>query len=192
MEIQSPGEGVMAKKSGVVTAITESTITIDETVYLFRNKSHANLLNVEPNMLVFPKNNFWQEPMVKVGDTVAKRQLLARGITHIFFQANVWIFTFFVFIIGIMMGIGKAAVYKFIPEYFPQDVGVVGGIVGVVGGLGGFICPVIFGYLLKSTGLWTTTWMFFFLLSVICLVWLHIVARRMMKARAPELLSDLE
>ncbi len=192
MEIQSPGEGIMAKKPGIVTAISESTITVDEKVYPFRNKSNADLLDVEPNILVFPKNSFWQEPIVKVGDTIAKKQLLARGITHIFFQANVWIFTFFVFIIGIMMGIGMAAVYKFIPEYFPNDVGVVGGIVGVVGGLGGFVCPVIFGYLLKSTGLWTTTWMFFFALAVICLVWLHIVARKMMKARAPELLFDLE
>jgi NNP family nitrate/nitrite transporter-like MFS transporter len=123
---------------------------------------------------------------------VAKKQLLARGITHIFFQANVWIFTFLVFVVGIMMGIGKAAVYKFIPEHFPNDVGVVGGIVGVVGGLGGFVCPVIFGYLLSWTGLWTTSWMFFFALSVVCLIWLHLVARKMMKLRAPELLRDLE
>jgi len=192
MEIQSPGEGIMTKKSGVVTEITESTITVDDKVYTFRNKSKADLIDVEPNILVFPKNSFWQVPVVEVGENVAKKQLLARGITHIFFQANVWIFTFFVFIIGIMMGIGKAAVYKFIPEYFPEDVGVVGGIVGVVGGLGGFVCPVIFGYLLKSTGLWTTTWMFFFVLSIICLIWLHLVARKMIKARAPELLSDLE
>jgi len=192
MEIQSPGEGIMAKTSGIVTAISESSITVNQEVYQFRNKSNADLLDIEPNILVFPKNSFWQEPIIKVGDSVEKKQLLARGVTHIFFQANVWIFTFFVFIIGIMMGVGKAAVYKFIPEYFPNDVGVVGGVVGVVGGLGGFICPVIFGYLLKSTGLWTTTWMFFFVLSIICLLWLHIVARRMMKARAPELLSDLE
>ncbi|MBT5955644.1 MAG: MFS transporter [Candidatus Marinimicrobia bacterium] len=192
MEIQSPGEGIMAKTPGIVTAISESSITVNQEVYQFRNKSNVNLLDIEPNILVFPKNSFWQEPIIKVGDSVEKKQLLARGVTHIFFQANVWIFTFFVFIIGIMMGVGKAAVYKFIPEYFPNDVGVVGGVVGVVGGLGGFICPVIFGYLLKSTGLWTTTWMFFFALSIICLLWLHIVARRMMKARAPELLSDLE
>ena len=192
MEIQSPGQGIMASKAGVVTAMTESTIQIDDKVYNYKNKSNAGLLEVEPNILVFPKKSFWQAPNVKVGDTVSKKQLIARGITHIFFQANVWIFTFFIFIIGIMMGIGKAAVYKFIPEYFPNDVGVVGGIVGVVGGLGGFICPVIFGYMLKATGLWTTTWMFFLVLSIVCLFWLHLVARKMIKARAPELLDDLE
>ena len=192
MEIQSPGEGIMAGKSGVVTEITATTIKIDDKIYNYRNKSQAGLLDVEPNLLVFPKNSFWQEPIVQIGETVSKRQLIAKGITHIFFQANVWIFTFLIFIVGIMMGVGKAAVYKFIPDYFPDDVGVVGGIVGVVGGLGGFVCPVIFGYMLEISGLWNTTWMFFFVLAVICLIWLHLVARKLIKSRAPNLLVELE
>jgi NNP family nitrate/nitrite transporter-like MFS transporter len=76
------------------------------------------------------------------------------------------------------MGIGKAAVYKYIPEYFPSEVGVVGGMVGVIGGLGGFVCPIIFGYLLRGIGLWTTTWVFFFIVAIVCLIWLHLVVRR--------------
>jgi len=196
MEIQSPGQGVMALKAGTVTEISENRIVAGDMVYTYKNKKDVpNLVSLthnEPNMLVLPRITSWQEPIVNVGDKVRKKQLLARGVTHIFFQANVWIFTFLVFIVGIMMGIGKAAVYKFIPEHFPRDVGVVGGIVGVVGGLGGFVSPVIFGYLLRWTGIWTTSWMFFFALSVVCLVWLHLVARRMMKARAPELLRELE
>ncbi len=192
MEIQSPGQGIMARKSGTVTEVTKEYIKVENKIYMYSNKSKAGLLEVEPNVLVFPKSSFWQKPIVKPGDIVKKKQLLARGITHIFFQANVWIFTFFVFVVGIMMGIGKAAVYKFIPDYFPEDVGVVGGIVGVVGGLGGFFCPVIFGYLLKGTGLWNTTWMFFLVLAIACLIWLHMVARKMIKKKAPELLTDLE
>ncbi len=90
------------------------------------------------------------------------------------------------------MGIGKAAVYKHIPTYFPKDVGVVGGIVGVLGGLGGFVCPILFGYMLRGTGLWTTCWMFFFALSLICLIWMHLVVRRMMRERAPELAQRIE
>lgn len=77
------------------------------------------------------------------------------------------------------MGIGKAGVYKYIPEYFPSEVGVVGGMVGVLGGLGGFFGPIIFGYLLKGIGLWTTTWMFLFLLAMACMIWLHITVRRL-------------
>ncbi|MCG8347030.1 MAG: MFS transporter [Chloroflexales bacterium] len=83
------------------------------------------------------------------------------------------------FIVGIAMGIGKAAVYKYIPDYYPEEIGVVGGIVGVIGGLGGFVCPIIFGYLLKTIGLWTTTWMFFFVIAIICLIWMHAVILRM-------------
>ena len=85
-----------------------------------------------------------------------------------------------------------AAVYRHIPDYFPNDVGVVGGMVGVLGGLGGFFCPIIFGYLLQETGLWTTSWMFFFVLSLACLVWMMVVVRRLTKKEAPELVRQIE
>jgi len=90
------------------------------------------------------------------------------------------------------MGIGKAAVYKHIPDYFPHDVGVVGGIVGVLGGLGGFVCPIIFGYLLRGTGIWTTCWMFFALLAAACLFWMHLVVQRMMREKAPTLMRQMD
>ncbi|MBS0643507.1 MAG: NarK/NasA family nitrate transporter, partial [Proteobacteria bacterium] len=41
-------------------------------------------------------------------------------------------------ILGFFMSLGKAAVYKHIPVYYPDRVGAVGGVVGLVGGLGGF------------------------------------------------------
>jgi len=73
------------------------------------------------------------------------------------------------------------AVYKYIPDYFPEEVGVVGGMVGVLGGLGGFFCPIIFGYLLEGTGLWTSCWMFMLALSFVCLLWLHRTIMKMSK-----------
>ncbi|MCH8136561.1 MAG: bacteriohemerythrin, partial [Proteobacteria bacterium] len=78
-----------------------------------------------------------------------------------------------VILLGSVWGVGKAAVYKHIPDYFPEEVGVVGGMVGVIGGLGGFFCPILFGYLLEGTGLWTSSWMFVWLISIICLFWMH-------------------
>ena len=54
--------------------------------------------------------------------------------------------TVLVFVVGCAMGIGKAAVYKHIPEYFPHDVGSVGGLVGAFGALGGFFLPPLFAY----------------------------------------------
>ncbi len=59
--------------------------------------------------------------------------------------------------------------------------GVVGGIVGVIGGLGGFVCPILFGYLLKVTGLWTSCWLLLALISVVCLVWMHVTILKMAK-----------
>jgi NNP family nitrate/nitrite transporter-like MFS transporter len=134
----------------------------------------------------------WQEPAVVVGQHVEKRELLAKGITRIFFQANVWIFTGLVMVLGIIWGIGKAGVYKYIPDYFPLEVGVVGGMVGVVGGLGGFVCPIVFGYLLEATGLWTSCWMLMFALSVTCLLWMMRTVRLLDAKAAPSVSRSLE
>lgn len=57
---------------------------------------------------------------------------------------SLWFFAVVVFIHGCAMGIGKAAVYKHIPTYYPEDVGAVGGLVGMLGGLGGFFLPPLF------------------------------------------------
>ena len=184
MDIQSPGEGIMAERSGTVTSVFDSQVVVGDMSYALRTTQELDITDQSDRMLILPTSTFWHEPVVQVGDEVKGRQLLAKGVTHIYFQANVWIFTGIVFVAGIMMGIGKAAVYKHIPDYFPNDVGVVGGMVGVLGGLGGFFGPVIFGYLLKGTGIWTTTWMFLILLSAMCLVWMHLSIQKMSDKRA--------
>jgi NNP family nitrate/nitrite transporter-like MFS transporter len=199
MDIHAPGSGVMAKANGTVTQATDSKIVVTtpkgkEWTYPVKRKEGELVSDQErrKGLLVWPRGMSWQEPVVKEGDKVHRKELVARGQTHIFFQANVWIFTILSLILGAVMGIGKAAVYKHIPDYFPDDVGVVGGIVGVLGGLGGFFCPVIFGYLLKGTGIWTTCWMFFFGLTAVCLAWMHIVVRRITRERTPEIADKLE
>ena len=146
MDVFAPGEGVMAMRGGEVTSVADDHVEVDGMRYDVRvREGNPKLEEVDRTTLIMPSGEAWQEPVVKLGDKVSKRQLLARGVTRVFFQANIWVFTAIVFIIGILMGIGKAAVYKHIPEYFPKDVGVVGGIVGVLGGLGGFTCPILFG-----------------------------------------------
>ncbi len=199
MDIWSPGSGVMARTAGTVKSVEAGVITVEaasgeEIAYQFsqREGETAAERSRVGGVLVFPTSVFWQEPIVEPGAKVAKKELLARGITHIFFQANVWIFTVLVFIVGIAMGIGKAAVYRHIPDYFPSDVGVVGGMVGVLGGLGGFVCPIIFGYLLTWTGLWTTCWMFFLGVTALSMAWMLVVMRRRMREEAPEVLRELE
>ncbi len=191
MEIYSPGQGVMAKRPGTVVAVSPSAVTVGEQTYSIDRKPEK-LRTYEEQMLILPTKQTWQEPVVEVGQKVGKKELLAKGVTRIYFQANVWIFAGLVIILGAVWGIGKAAVYKLIPDYFPEEVGVVGGMVGVLGGLGGFFCPIIFGYLLEGTGLWTSCWMFMFALSLVCLVWMHLVVNRMMEKRHPQEMRKID
>ena len=191
MEIYSPGNGIMAKQAGEVTHVSEDRIVAGGVEYQLIAKDETDFDEVEGDF-VFPKKETWQEPVVQVGQQVAKKELLAGGETKIFFEANVWVFTFLVIILGSIWGVGKAAVYKHIPEYFPEEVGVVGGMVGVLGGLGGFFCPIIFGYLLNGTGLWTSAWMFTLILSAICLWWMHRTIQKMMHKEQPELMRQIE
>ena len=194
MEIESPGKGVQAKAAGAVTEVSNGKIVAGGITYNLQTDSGKGTDDKEwlSGVLVLPKSESRQVSTVKVGDTVQKKQLLARGVTHIYFQANLWVFTALVFIAGFMMGIGNAAVYKHIPDYFPLNVGVVGGIVGVLGGLGGFVCPILFGYLLEYTGIWTTCWMFMSVLAAICLGWMHIVVQIMLHKEAPSLRGRIE
>lgn len=191
MEIYSPGQGTISKQKGIVSKIENNKIFIGDEAHVYNEKS-VSPRNFENENTFFPKKEMWQEPLVKVGEKVQKKQLLAKGVTKIYFQANVWVFAILAIIIGSIWGIGKAAVYKHIPDYFPSEVGVVGGMVGVIGGLGGFVCPIIFGYLLEWTGLWTSSWMLMFVLSVICLWWMFMVVKRMVKNDHPEMLRKIE
>lgn len=199
MDIHAPGSGIMARSAGKVVVVSDDQVVVlnklgKRDVYSLTPQSGEVVTAADrrSQILVWPRGMSWQEPAVRIGDEVQKRQLLAHGITHIFFQANVWIFTALVFVVGVVTGIGKAAVYRYIPDYFPRDVGVVGGIVGVLGGLGGFICPIIFGYLLRWTGIWTTCWSFFLLLTAVCTLWLHLVVRQILKKQSPEQLHRIE
>jgi NNP family nitrate/nitrite transporter-like MFS transporter len=191
MDVYATGEGVMAAAAGEVSSVSDTHVQVGEGKYSLAPRDTTRPFE-DDETRIMPARNFWQEPVVKPGDQVVKKQLLARGVTHIHFQANIWIFTAIAFVIGILMGIGKAAVYKHIPMYFPKDVGVVGGIVGVLGGLGGFFCPILFGYLLSGTGIWTTCWIFFFLLSTGCLIWMHHVIRNMLRREAPDFADQMD
>ncbi|BBD36774.1 MFS transporter [Aminobacter sp. Y103A] len=88
------------------------------------------------------------------------------------------------FVLGFFMSLGKAAVYKHIPAYYPENVGAVGGLVGMIGGLGGFILPIAFGALNDLTGLWSSCFMLLFAIVVASLVWMHLSIRRMSRESA--------
>ncbi|MBI4274412.1 MAG: MFS transporter [Rhizobiales bacterium] len=103
-------------------------------------------------------------------------------------ETGVGMFTVLVFVLGFFMSLGKAAVYKHIPVYYPNNVGSVGGLVGMIGGLGGFVLPIAFGALNDLTGVWTSCFMLLFLFASVALVWMHFAIQRMEReAVAPRL-----
>lgn len=93
------------------------------------------------------------------------------------------------FVLGFFMSLGKAAVYKHIPAYYPDNVGAVGGLVGMIGGLGGFLLPIAFGALNDLTGLWTSCFMLLFAIVVASLLWMHLAIRSMARQTAAEPLT---
>ncbi len=102
------------------------------------------------------------------------------------------LFTILVFAMGCAMGIGKAAVYKHIPEYFPHDVGAVGGLVGSLGALGGFLFPPLFAYVTAWTTLPQSTFFVIFAVTLIATLWMHFTVVSMLHRASPELTNKFE
>ena len=88
-------------------------------------------------------------------------------------------FVLILFGLGFFMSLGKAAVYKHIPVYYPDHVGSVGGLVGMIGGLGGFVLPILFGAALDLTGIYTSCFAIMFIIVGASLVWMHMSIRVM-------------
>ena len=115
-----------------------------------------------------------------------------RGPIHFSLAIGVVPFTMLVFVLGFFMSLGKAAVYKHIPSYYPNHVGSVGGVVGMIGGLGGFILPITFGALNDLTGVWSSCFMLLFLLVATSLTWMHFTIRHMERRHFPQLQRETD
>ena len=101
-------------------------------------------------------------------------------------EMSLGLFVVCIEVLAIGMGVGKASVYKYIPEYFPRDVGAVGGLVGTLGALGGFFMPLGFGYLEQATGQPNSCFWIMLALIVSSFGWLHLVAVTMRRAAEPQ------
>lgn len=98
-------------------------------------------------------------------------------LPHSVLPLGVASFAALTFAVAIGMGIGKASVFKYIPNYYPQDVGAVGGLVGMLGALGGFFLPKIFGWLGRETGFPQAAFLALLALTVASLAWLQLAIR---------------
>ena len=86
---------------------------------------------------------------------------------------NVWVFTALMFVIGIAWAFGKASVFKYIADDYPQNMGAISGIVGLAGGLGGFILPILFGALVDLTGVRSSAFMLLYGVVWVSLIWMY-------------------
>ena len=114
-----------------------------------------------------------------------------RGPMPFRLEIGLFAFTVIVFVLGFFMSLGKAAVYKHIPVYYPEHVGSVGGVVGLVGGLGGFVLPILFGVMNDLTGIWQSCFMLLFAVASISLIWMHVSIRAMERGVLGEELKKL-
>ncbi len=87
---------------------------------------------------------------------------------------NAWVFTALMFVIGIAWAFGKASVFKYIADDYPQNMGAISGIVGLAGGLGGFILPILFGALVDLTGVRSSAFMLLYGVVWVSLIWMYV------------------
>lgn len=92
---------------------------------------------------------------------------------------NEYVFTTLLFVVGIAWGFGKASVFKYLSDEYPDRIGVMSGVVGLAGGMGGFILPIMFGYLLDKTGVATTAFMLLFGVTLVSMMWMQLSGERL-------------
>jgi NNP family nitrate/nitrite transporter-like MFS transporter len=86
---------------------------------------------------------------------------------------NVWVFTSLLFVVGIAWGFGKASVFKFLSDEYPEQIGVASGIVGLAGGMGGFLLPIMFGALIDFTRINSVVFMLLYGATSVSLIWMY-------------------
>ncbi|WP_449430267.1 MFS transporter [Pseudomonas putida] len=87
---------------------------------------------------------------------------------------NVWVFTALMFVVGVAWAFGKASVFKYIADEFPERMGAVSGVVGLAGGLGGFVLPILFGALVDLTGVRSSNFMLLYGVVWVSLIWMYL------------------
>src|SRR5512139_738710 len=112
------------------------------------------------------------------------------------FGLNATLFTIVMFSLGIVFALGKASVFKYISDDYPDNIGVVSGVVGLAGGLGGFLMPIMFGALVDLTGIRSSAFMLMFGVVWVSLMWMYWTevrpmdaARRLKRAQTADLME---
>jgi len=86
---------------------------------------------------------------------------------------DVYAFTALMAILGVAWAFGKASVFKYIGDDYPDNIGAISGIVGLAGGLGGFVLPILFGALMDLTGIRSSAFMLLYGVVWVSLIWMY-------------------
>jgi MFS transporter, NNP family, nitrate/nitrite transporter len=76
-----------------------------------------------------------------------------------------------------LLGMGNGAVFQLVPQRFPEEIGVITGLVGAAGGLGGFVLPNALGSLRQLTQSYGGGFLAFALVGALGAVALFFVGR---------------
>jgi MFS transporter, NNP family, nitrate/nitrite transporter len=85
-----------------------------------------------------------------------------RGPAQFYIGLSWLVFATLLFALGLAFACGMASTFKYVGDDFPENMGVVTGIVGLAGGLGGFLLPIIFGTVLDWLGISSSCFMFLY------------------------------
>lgn len=105
---------------------------------------------------------------------------------------NPWVFTSLMFVVGVAWAFGKASVFKYISDEYPDNIGVISGIVGLMGGMGGFMLPIMFGVLVDLTGIRSSAFMLLYAIVWVSLIWMYFSEVRVMDTIQPPGASSLK
>lgn len=107
----------------------------------------------------------------KVGGRVILKWVFPFTALMAVFLACPMMITFTIGALGMAaaIGLGNGAVFKLVPEYFPNSVGSVTGLVGAAGGLGGFFPPLVLGFVKEQTGSFMVGFILLAIFAICCL-----------------------
>jgi NNP family nitrate/nitrite transporter-like MFS transporter len=90
----------------------------------------------------------------RIGGARVLRGVFAGVIPFAVLMSSTSIVPFSVGALGsaVLLGLGNGGVFKLVPQYFPNNTGVVTGLVGAMGGLGGFFPPLLLGFFRDRLG----------------------------------------
>jgi NNP family nitrate/nitrite transporter-like MFS transporter len=117
---------------------------------------------------------------------------------HLNINVSLSVFNVLIVIIGLAQGFGRASVYKMIHDYYPEQIGSVGGTVAMLGGIGGFTLPVIFGVGVDLLGVYSASFMLLYGVVAACMITMYLAfkadkyERRMQSALKNEFLKKIQ